>query len=226
MSKLNQKLEFIIAYEFHYPELLIQALTHSSHINESRLQKIESNERLEFLGDAVLEIITSEYLYHQYPELPEGDLTRIRASMVCESSLAELARTIELGRFLTLGKGEEATGGRDRNSVLADGLEALIGAIYLDGGLEAAREFLSKYILNQEEKSFTDFKTQLQELIQKESDLALTYALVSASGPDHKKEFVMEVWHGDKCLGRGRGNSKKTAQQEAAKQALEGLTCI
>lgn len=226
MFEQKEKLELIIAYKFHYPELLIQALTHSSHINESHLRKIESNERLEFLGDAVLEIITSDYLYHQYSDLPEGDLTRLRATMVCEASLAEFARDLELGSFLTLGKGEEATGGRERNSVLADAVEALIGAIYLDGGLEAARDFLLRFFLKRREQSFVDFKTQLQEQIQKESEIPLNYVLVSESGPDHKKEFVMEVWHGQKKLGQGSGNSKKAAQQQAAKAAMEGFSCI
>lgn len=226
MTEQMKKLELIIAYEFRYPELLIQALTHSSHINESRLSKLQSNERLEFLGDAVLEIITSDYLYHQYLKLPEGDLTRIRAAMVCEASLAELARSIKLGKYLTLGKGEDATGGRERNSVLADAVEALIGAIYLDGGLDAARAFLDHHFLNRKEQKFVDFKTQLQERIQKESDIPLNYVLISETGPDHRKEFVMEVWHGERKLGTGTGNSKKSAQQQAAKAAMEGFLCI
>lgn len=221
----KEKLEFIIAYTFAYPKLLIQALTHSSHINESKLSKLESNERLEFLGDAVLEIIASEYLFQKYRELPEGDLTRMRATMVCESSLADFARAIHLGEYLVLGKGEEATGGRERNSVLADAVEALIGAIYLDGGLEAARGFLEHHFLGKREQLFVDFKTLLQEKIQKDSDTPLSYQLIEESGPDHKKEFVMEVWHGDKLLGRGSGNSKKSAQQQAAKSAMEGLKC-
>ncbi len=226
MPDQREKLEFIIAYKFRYPELLIQALTHSSHINESRLSKVESNERLEFLGDAVLEIITSEYLYHTYTELPEGDLTRMRATMVCESSLAEFARSIELGNFLVLGKGEAATGGRERHSVLADAVEALIGAIYLDGGFSAAKQFLQKHFLGKREQQFVDFKTLLQEKIQKESDIPLNYQLICEQGPDHRKEFVMEVWHGDSKLGSGAGNSKKAAQQQAAKAAMEELGCI
>ena len=226
MFEPKEKLELIIAYKFHYPELLIQALTHSSHINESRLLKTESNERLEFLGDAVLEIIVSDYLYHRYAALPEGDLTRMRAGMVCESSLAEFARSISLGDFLILGKGEAATGGRERNSVLADAVEALLGAIYLDGGLEIAREFLQKHFLGKREQSFIDFKTLLQEKIQKTSDIPLSYQLIGEQGPDHKKEFVMEVWHDGQRLGRGAGGSKKAAQQQAAKAAMEELGCI
>ena len=222
----KEKLELIIAYKFHYPELLIQALTHSSHINESRLLKIESNERLEFLGDAVLEIIVSEYLYHQYAALPEGDLTRMRAGMVCESTLAEFAREIRLGDFLILGKGEAATGGRERNSVLADAVEALLGAIYLDGGLETARAFLQQNFLGKREHGFIDFKTLLQEKVQKTSEIPLIYQLIGEQGPDHKKEFVMEVWHDGKRLGKGTGGSKKAAQQQAAKAAMEELECI
>lgn len=226
MKQNPQKLELIIAYPFRNMELLIRALTHSSHINEHRNNKIGSNERLEFLGDAVLELVTSDYLYQIYQQLPEGDLTRMRATMVCENSLAAFARSIELGSYLTLGKGEEATGGRERNSVLADAVEALIGAIYLDGGLEAAREFLQNNFLGKKWQDYADFKTLLQEKIQKDSDIPIHYVLVNESGPDHKKEFVMEVHHGDKKLGVGSGNSKKAAQQQAAKDAMEGLGCI
>lgn len=226
MQDKKEKLESIIAYPFRNPKLLIQALTHSSHLNEHRSGNTESNERLEFLGDAVLEIVVSDYLFHHHPHLPEGELTRMRAAMVCEPTLADFAMEIELGKFLTLGKGEEATGGRERSSVLADAMEALIGAIYLDGGLKAAGQFLEKFFLGRDAQALVDYKTKLQEKIQKESEIPLSYLMVSEKGPDHKKEFVMQVWHGEKMLGVGSGNSKKSAQQQAAKAAMEGMGCI
>lgn len=210
-----------IGYEFDNRNLLLQALTHSSYANEKHMRKLSDNERLEFLGDAVLEIISSDYLFDNYPELPEGELTKLRASIVCEPTLALCASEMSLGDFLLLGKGEDQTGGRKRKSILSDALEAVIGAIYLDGGFTSAKEFVLKYILTdiEHKQLFYDSKTILQEVVQGEHE-QLTYTLTAESGPDHNKSFTVDVCVGDKILGTGTGHTKKAAEQEAAYQAL------
>ena len=199
-----------------------QALTHSSYANERHLGKHTDNERLEFLGDAVLEIITSEFLFHTYPDYPEGELTRLRASMVCEPTLAFCTRELELGKYLLLGKGEAQTGGRERKSILSDALEALIGAIYLDGGFANAKEFVFRFVLNdiEHKQLFFDSKTILQELVQGNSSKELHYSLVSEEGPDHDKKFIVEAKIGDTVYGQGAGRTKKSAEQEAAYHTL------
>lgn len=221
MSKLKE-LEALIGYEFRQEGLLRQALTHSSYANEKHMKKLSDNERLEFLGDAVLEIVSSEYLYRNYPKLQEGDLTKFRASIVCEPTLALCTREIDLGRFLNLGKGENQTGGRNRKSILSDALEAVIGAIYLDGGFEKAKEFIHRFILTdiEHKKLFYDSKTILQEVVQGSYEEPLHYELLAEEGPDHDKSFRVEARIGDKVIGAGCGHTKKAAEQEAAYQAL------
>lgn len=211
-----------IGYEFKDESLLKQALTHSSYANEKHMKRLSDNERLEFLGDAVLEAVSSEFLYLNYKELPEGDLTRLRASMVCEPTLAFCAKEIRMGEYVFLGKGEDMTGGRERKSVLSDALEAVIGAIFLDGGFLAAREFVLKKIMNdiEHKRMFFDSKTILQEVCQAQFKQNVTYRLVSEEGPDHAKKFTVEVLVGQDILGTGKGNTKKSAEQEAAYHAL------
>ena len=213
-----QELENKIGYIFKDKELLQSALMHSSYTNEKRLPKYRCNERLEFLGDAVLELVSSEHIFCTNETMPEGEMTKLRASIVCEPSLALCARNIHLGEFLLLGKGEEATGGRHRDSVTSDALEALIGAIYLDGGFANAKEFIMKVVLNdlESKKLFYDSKTILQELVQGHFTEALSYHLVKEEGPDHNKTFVVEAHIGEKCYGLGTGRTKKAAEQEAA----------
>ena len=220
MTKLTEFQE-MIGYHFTREGLLRQALTHSSYANERHMKKLSDNERLEFLGDAVLEIISSEFLYNQYPDLPEGDLTRIRASIVCEPTLAMCTDQIHLGEYIFLGKGEDHTGGRKRKSILSDALEAIIGAIYLDGGFANAKEFVLKYILTdiENKKLFYDSKTILQEVVQGEHE-DLSYVLTDETGPDHDKRFSVEARIGEKVVGRGVGHTKKAAEQEAAYRAL------
>ena len=220
MTKLTEFQE-MIGYHFTREGLLRQALTHSSYANERHMKKLSDNERLEFLGDAVLEIISSEFLYNQYPDLPEGDLTRIRASIVCEPTLAMCTEQIHLGEYIFLGKGEDHTGGRKRKSILSDALEAIIGAIYLDGGFANAKEFVLKYILTdiENKKLFYDSKTILQEVVQGEHE-DLSYVLTDETGPDHDKRFSVEARIGEKVVGRGVGHTKKAAEQEAAYRAL------
>lgn len=215
--------EDIIGYKFTNKELLKQALTHSSYANENNMSKFENNERLEFLGDAVLEIITSDYLLRNYDNMLEGELTKLRASIVCEPTLANFSKEISLGKYLFLGKGEDNSGGRLRPSILSDAVEALIGAIYLDGGLKSARIFVEKTLLKDVEKRklFIDSKTHLQELIQKISDTPIEYVIVSEQGPDHNKLFEVEVRHNGKSIGKGSGRSKKSAEQEAAFDAIK-----
>ena len=214
--------ENIIGYEFKNKSYLETALTHSSYANEKHLTR-DCNERLEFLGDSVLGVITAEYFYHNLAHLPEGEMTKKRAACACEKSLCEFARKINLGRYMLLGKGEEHTGGRNRASVLADAFEAVIGAIYLDGGLENARKFVLDFVKEAAAKqmSFKDYKTELQEIIQKNPAEQLTYVLVGESGPDHDKRFEVEVRLNSNVMGCGIGKSKKLAEQEAARQALE-----
>ena len=210
-----------IGYRFRDPLLLERALTHSSYANECK-QKTECNERMEFLGDAVLSIIVADHIFHKF-HLAEGDLTKIRASLVCEKSLFEFARKIDLGSELLLGHGEEQTGGRERPSVVSDAFEALIAAIYLDGGLEKAAQFVLPFVeedLGHEEAPFVDYKTRLQEIIQKNPEERVEYVLVSAQGPDHDKKFVVEVHLNSNVIGRGVSRSKKGAEQAAAQEAL------
>lgn len=214
-----------IGYTFNNIHLLEQALVHSSYANENKMSKEENNERLEFLGDAVLEIVTSYYLFTKYPDMLEGELTKLRASIVCEPTLAKFSKEIRLGEYIMLGKGEENSGGRHRSSVLSDTVEALIGAIYLDGGLEATTEFVYNTLLKDVEKRklFVDSKTHLQELIQKISEKPLEYVVITESGPDHNKIFEVVVRHKNKVIGHGSGRSKKAAEQEAASDAIKKL---
>lgn len=231
MNSHLKELEERIAYEFKNKNLFTQALTHSSYANEHRLDHSRCNERLEFLGDAVLEIVTSEFLYRKYETLPEGDLTKIRASIVCEPTLAYCAGDIELGQYLYLGKGEDATGGRNRNSVVSDAMEALIGAIYLDGGFANAKEFIHRFILNdiEHKQLFYDSKTILQEMIQATAGAHLEYEILREEGPDHHKVFEVRALSGGEELGRGTGGTKKAAEAVAAYHGilkLRGKECI
>jgi len=220
-----------IGYTFKRISYLEQALTHSSYANEGR-KHLKNNERLEFLGDAVLEIVTSDFLYHKYTEKPEGDLTKIRASIVCEPTLAYCAEAINLGSYLFLGKGEDATGGRNRNSVVSDAMEAVIGAIYLDGGFASAKEYIHRFILNdiEHKQLFYDSKTILQEIIQSRQDGELSYEILKEEGPDHNKSFEVRALVGDQEIGRGKGRTKKAAEQLAAYNGIlklkAGETCI
>lgn len=220
MQKLDE-FQALIGYQFQNEGLLRQALTHSSYANEKHMKKLSDNERLEFLGDAVLEIVSSEFLYTSYPNHPEGELTKLRASIVCEPTLALCTQEIHLGDFLFLGKGEDHTGGRNRKSILSDALEAVIGAIYLDGGFASAKEFVCKYILTDIEKKhlFYDSKTILQEVIQS-THQQMEYVLVNEEGPDHNKTFTVEVHIGKEFISKGTGHTKKAAEQEAAYLAL------
>ena len=210
-----------IGYQFNDGKLLTQALTHSSYANEKHMKKLSDNERLEFLGDAVLEIISSDFLYKNYTDQPEGELTKLRASLVCEPTLAICAKEIGLGDYLRLGRGEDLTGGRGRKSILSDALEAVIGAIYLDGGFANAKEFVLKYILTdiEHKQLFYDSKTILQEVVQGEHE-SLQYVMTEESGPDHNKSFTVEAHIDNVCLGVGSGHTKKAAEQEAAYRAL------
>lgn len=221
MNKIRE-FEEKIGYEFQQENLLRQALTHSSYANEHRLKKLSDNERLEFLGDAVLEIVTSDFLYHTHTNVPEGELTRIRASIVCEQTLAFCTRALSLGDYLLLGKGEDLTGGRKRKSVLSDAFEAVIGAIYLDGGFANAKEFIHRFVLNNVEhmQLFYDSKTILQEMVQGHSNNKVSYRLLSEKGPDHNKSFSAAVYIGKKEYGTGVGRTKKAAEQEAAYQTI------
>ena len=232
MNEQLKELEEKISYHFQDKHLLAQALTHSSYANEHRMKKLSDNERLEFLGDAVLEIVTSDFLYHEHTEKPEGDLTKIRASIVCEPTLAYCAEAINLGSYLFLGKGEDATGGRNRNSVVSDAMEAVIGAIYLDGGFASAKEYIHRFILNdiEHKQLFYDSKTILQEIIQSRQDGELSYEILKEEGPDHNKSFEVRALVGDQEIGRGKGRTKKAAEQLAAYNGIlklkAGETCI
>ena len=221
--KSIQQLHQVIHYQFHNITFLEVALTHSSYANEMRHQ-VRYNERQEFLGDAVLSIIVSDYLFNNYT-VPEGDLTKLRAALVCERSLDVMANKIGLGDYLRLGHGEEMTGGRTRPSIIADAFEALIAAIYLDSGIESAREFVLPFVIemleHEDSLSFKDYKTILQEIIQQNPEEKLVYKLVGEKGPDHDKRFVVEVLLNSNVIGKGQGRSKKTAEQMAAKEALE-----
>lgn len=217
-----EELENRIGYKFKNIHLLKQAVTHSSFSNEQKINRQPHYERLEFLGDAVLELVTSEFLYHHYPQEPEGKLTKLRASMVCEPALAFCARDLELGKFMRLGKGEESTGGRDRESITSDAMEAVIGAIFLDGGMEQAKKYIYRFILSDLENKqlFYDSKTHLQEILQGDLKKDFSYELVEETGPEHDKVFVVEVRMEARVIGRGSGRTKKAAEQQAAYEAL------
>ena len=222
MEHRLKELEQKIGYTFHDFSLLKRAMMHSSYTNEKHLEKYQCNERLEFLGDAVLELVSSEFLFKESPKVSEGELTKTRASMVCEPSLALCARDIGLGGYLLLGKGEDATGGRKRDSITSDALEALIGAIYLDGGFTNAKEFIHRFVLTdlEDKKLFYDSKTILQEIVQADRNEEISYHLVREEGPDHNKSFYVEVKIGDKSCGFGQGRTKKAAEQKAAYEAI------
>ena len=215
-------LEENIGYTFKKKKYLQEALTHSSYANDN--QKKFNNERMEFLGDAVLSFVSAEYLYERYPDMAEGELSKLRSSLVCTASLSDFAKEISLGEFLYLGKGEENTGGRERLSILENTFEALTAAIYLDGGLECAREFVLRFLsesLSTHHISFKDYKTLLQEVVQQNQGETLNYVITGESGPDHDKRFEAEVHLNSNVIGRGTGKSKKQAEQEAAKEALQ-----
>ena len=218
-------LEEKIGYQFKNKRLLETALTHSSYANERHSPACQSYERLEFLGDAVLGFVSADFLYRKHSDLPEGELTRIRAALVCEESLHEVAQSLRLGDFLLLGKGEEHTGGRTRSSILADAFEAVIAAIYLDGGMQPAKQhvlrFITKSVQHMETVQFRDYKTALQEIIQKNPEEKVEYVLADETGPDHNKAFTVEVCLNSNIIGTGVGKSKKEAEQMAAKEALE-----
>ena len=222
MQNNFEKLEALIGYQFKNQTKLILALTHSSFSNENKGKKKMNNERLEYLGDAVLELTVSDFLYHNYPNKNEGELTKIRSSLVCERTLSVCARDISLGEYLRLSKGEHMTGGRDRDSILSDAFEALIGAIYLDGGFENAKAFIHKFLLyDVEEKTlFYDAKTILQEMVQAETKEKLSYHLIKEDGPDHCKEFTVETWIGNQPIAVGVGKTKKAAEQMAAYKTI------
>ncbi|MBQ6825099.1 MAG: ribonuclease III [Clostridia bacterium] len=219
MKEFEKKL----GYTFKNPNLLLNALTHSSYANETR-NGISSNERLEFLGDSVLSVIVSDYIFKEFSKIPEGELTKLRASLVCEKSLCGFSRELDLGKYLKLGKGEDKGGGRERDSILADAFEAVLAAIYLDGGLEEARRHVMRFILPElkqtDDEVFKDYKTALQEIIQRNPEESVTYTLKGESGPDHDKIFEVEVHLNSNVIGEGSGKSKKRAEQMAAKQAL------
>ena len=210
-------------YHFQNPHLLKQAMTHSSYANEHKAKGYHDNERLEFLGDAVLEVVSSEFLFRHYPALPEGDLTKLRASIVCEPTLALCARELDLGDFLLLGKGEEHTGGRKRDSIVSDAMEALIGAIYLDGGFASSKEFVHRFIMTdiEHKKLFYDSKTILQEQVQKNwHDGEISYVLTGEEGPDHDKTFLVDLYVAGEKKSSGKGRTKKAAEQDAAYRCL------
>ena len=218
-------LERLINYQFDNKQLLKRALSHTSYCNEVKSAG-ESNERLEFLGDSVLSVVVAEYLFSNYKKQQEGDLTKLRASLVCEKALAQFAKEIELGRFIMLGRGEQQNGGSERPSILSDAFEALLAAMYLDGGMAVVRPFILKFVEEELERidkteSFHDYKTQLQEIIQRNREEELLYVLVAEEGPDHDKRFTIEVRLNSNVIGKGIGHSKKQAEQLAAKQALQ-----
>lgn len=221
IQKLSE-LEERIGYRYQNRTLLRQAMTHTSFVNEQKINKLGSYERIEFLGDAVLEMISSEFFYHTFPEMPEGDLTKLRASSVCEQALAVTARQLELGSYLLLGRGEEMTGGRKRDSIIADAVEAIIGSIYLDGGIEPAKAFVLRFVLNDLENKqlFYDAKSILQEMVQTQKLGELDYELTGEEGPDHDKVFCVRALLDGKPVGGGSGRSKKLAEQNAAYEAL------
>lgn len=216
-------LETKIEYVFKNKDLLLNALTHTSFANEHRSKGIKDNERLEFLGDAVLELVSSEFLFKTMPDMPEGNMTKLRASLVCEPTLANDAREIGLEEFIYLGKGEEETGGRKRNSIVSDAFEALIGSIFLDGGIDNARDFIIKFALNdiENKRLFYDSKTILQERINIAKVGKLSYEITGETGPDHNKTYEVAAMLDDKVIGSGMGHTKKAAEQQAAYSALK-----
>lgn len=221
-----KEFETRIGYSFKDSQNLLLALTHSSYANENKAEKLKSNERLEFLGDAVLNIVISEMIYKKYSHLSEGEMTKARANIVCETSLMKCANEIDIGNYLLLGKGEELTGGRTRASILSDAFESLIGAIYLDGGMKSAGSFIRRIMKRLVSDSvngvfFLDYKTQLQEIVQKNGEVRIAYEIVEEKGPDHNKLFKSQVRIGDRIMGAGEGKSKKEAEQNAAKSALQ-----
>ena len=223
MEALEEKLN----YHFHDGKLLLTALTHSSFANEHHCA---SNERLEFVGDSVLGMVTANYLYNAYPDMPEGKMTKLRAEIVCEQSLWEVAEKLALGRSLRLGKGEELSGGRTRHSILADCVEAVIAAMYLDGGIDPARDFIHAYILSKLSDSdavlMHDWKTELQELVQQKPGRSIAYEMIGESGPDHMKSFTAAVTMNGTVIGSGEGHTKKEAEQMAAKSAMGALRSV
>ena len=226
LMKRMGELEYKIKYNFNNRNRLLLAMTHSSYANEVKGDALTSNERLEFLGDAVLNFIISDAIYRKYPDLSEGEMTKARANIVCESSLMKCADDIGIGAFLLLGKGEEITGGRTRPSILSDAFESLIGAIYLDGGIDGARGFIEQtmpHLIDNAVRGLIsmDYKTQLQEKVQKNGEHRIIYTIINEKGPDHDKVFVSQVSVDNRLLGIGKGKSKKEAEQNAAKAALE-----
>ncbi len=223
---MYSEFEAKIEYVFKNKELLIQALTHSSFSYEN--EKVKNNERLEFLGDAVLELCTSDFLYKKFNDFSEGQLTKLRASIVCEDNLAKISKQLQLGKYLRLGKGEENSNGRQRNSTLSDAFEAVIGAAYLDGGFDAAKALVHRLVtvdVNASQSIYfpNDYKTQLQEMVQQENGVPVSYKILEQFGPDHNKTFVAQVSQGNNILGKGKGKTKKEAEQQAAFEALEAL---
>lgn len=223
--------EKIIQYSFKNKDNLILALTHSSYANEYKSEKLVSNERLEFLGDSVLSVVISENIYNNYSHLSEGEMTKFRANVVCEASLEKCASRLKVGQYLLLGKGEENSGGRNRTSILSDAVEALIGAIYIDGGFENAKKFVldqMKKIIEESIKGeiFMDYKTQLQEIIQKSNEQTITYEIIGEKGPDHSKVFVSQVKLDNEVIGVGEGRTKKEAEQMAAKASLKKISAM
>ena len=216
------KFEQLIGYTFKNKDLIIQAFTHSSFVNEQKINKKPDYERLEFLGDAVLEMISSAFLFKKYPDKKEGEMSKIRASLVCEPALAFDSEQLELKNYIQLGKGEEATGGRNKDSIISDVMEAVIGALFLDGGIDEAKKFIDNYVLTNADsmQMFSDSKSILQELVQGESLGEIRYEICGESGPEHDKIFEVRVYVGDKNLGEGTGKTKKAAEQKAAYQAL------
>ena len=220
-------LESAIGYRFKNITLLQNALTHSSYANERWHDSLKSNERLEFLGDSILGMVVAEHLYRTFPDRPEGELTRMRADMVCETSLAVIADRLQLGQHLLLGHGEEQGGGRSRASILADAVESVIAASFLDGGMDAARGIIERFVLTNVPVGRLhneDYKTGLQELVQQKKNQVLSYALVGETGPDHDKKFMVEVSLNGQVIGKGTGTSKKRAEQDAARSAIATLT--
>ena len=223
-----ETLEERLGYTFQNKALLKGAMYHSSYANEHRSSAIQSNERLEFLGDAVLGLVVGEHLFRTHPDAPEGDLTRMRAALVCEESLHEVAQSLGLGQYLKLGRGEESGGGRQRPSILADATESVFAAVYLDGGMEAARSLIHRVLLDENreeavERRRKDYKTVLQEMVQRKSNQVLRYELVGSAGPDHAKVFSACVKLNGQVIGLGTGHSKKEAEQAAARTALEQM---
>lgn len=223
-----EEFEKRIGYSFSDKKILVLALTHSSYANENKKGTHENNERLEFLGDAVLDMVVSEYMYRSFPNMPEGELTKLRAGVVCEGSLARLARQLDFGKCILLGKGEESTGGRNRDSILADAFESVIGAICIDGGKDSVTKYILSFMEQEIDTAKNNFKTMdckthLQEVIQKNSKLPITYRIINESGPDHNKVFMAEVCHNGMILGKGEGKSKKEAEQNAAHNALQEM---